>query len=372
MKRDRAVDSLRFLLILLVFITHLLSLYSPDYLAPWIEGDTLLDGWIPWRGGTSLINGITGNFAVCFFTLLIGYFAGGASKQPLEKRVAKRYLQFFLGMAPPLAVAFVACFALDRGLGISGTMLGAYCQAHSFAAGALQCLNDAVFFESTLIPTYWCMGTFFLGSVAVMTLSAVQRERPVWVRTLWGAAALAACVLTGSWLLGVCVGGYLLRLLEPRLRAAFERGWVRAVAVLAAVLIVRAPDFTTRCYLQGVAGALLLLSLKGAPRVSRALSWRPLARAGEASFYFYLWHTLVQDAFHALCWPGLLAYAGEAGRWWITLLAAVCTLAISLVISLAHLRAHEWLMARFFPGLSARPAEAAPAEKVPVSHSEAL
>lgn len=338
MKRDRAVDTLRFLLILLVFTTHLLSLYSRAYLAPWQDG--------------GLLDGLTGNFAVCFFALLLGYYACGAPERPLAGRLAKRYLQFALGMLPPMLAAFGASYALTRWAGVAEKGLLAYSEDYSLLSGTLQCLQDALFMQSTVLPTYWCMSAYFLGSVAVMTLSALLTGRSARVRALWLLGCMALCVLTGSWLLCICFGGALVRALEEPLRKAFRHGWVRALAVAAAVLMVRVPDYTPRCYLQGLASALLLLSLLCAPRVRRAMSWAPVARAGECSFYFYLWHAPVQSVFFALCWGPLYALAGEPGRWWITLVAWVCTLAVSLGLSALQWRAHRWLMARAFGGLT--------------------
>ncbi len=359
MKRDRAVDSLRFLLILLVFITHLLSLYAPSGLTLWSDGGGMLDGIVPWRGGVGLLNGLTGNFAVCFFTLLIGYFAAGPSEQPLEKRLAKRYLQFFLGMLLPLLTYLCLCYVLYRWFGVTGTLLGGYLANTPPVAAAVQCLNEAMFFKSTLVPTYWCMGSFFTGSAAVMVMSSVLRGRSSSQRIVWTLLAMALCYLTDSWLLCVCLGGYLLRIAEPMLRRAFSRLWVRLAAVAAAVLIVRVGGYETRCYLQALASALLLMSLQNAPRVRKAFSCKALAYAGQNSFYFYLWHFLVQDAFYVLLWPRLTALAGDGSHVWILIIAAACTLILSLALSFAH----GWLHRRLMAWLAARATAVAPARE---------
>ena len=107
--------------------------------------------------------------------------------------------------------------------------------------------------------------------------------------------------------------------------------------------------------MQGLSGALLLTALLNAPRARRALSWRPLARAGECSFYFYLWHSPVLSVCYALFWGPLYAFAREPGRWWATLVAFAGALAITLGLSLLQWRAHRRLMARVFPRLSAEP-----------------
>jgi len=226
--------------------------------------------------------GLTAKFAVAVFGVLLGYFATAKlsdAQAAFGRYVVQRYLQF---VVPMFIVNLLVVLGNARQAGLYGFR---------------QVLVDSFFFSDRIVPTFWCMGPFFIASALIGLIAGLTRGNRG-ARLGWYVASLIVCLLAGKTWVGVCVMGAVLHeVLQAEVRWMRSAPALLAMAVCAFVLArVRAEN--ELMYLRyGAACFLLLAVFFSAPRLQRLLDVGILGWLGSISFHLYLVHVPVQYTF---------------------------------------------------------------------------
>ena len=310
MKRVKWVDSVRFLAIFLIMITHYLASFFPSALSLWEPGPFF---W--------LFGGVTGKLSVAVFCVLLGYYActpKSFSFSGFGLYTVRRYFQlaFF---------AFLATLLF---------LLGGYAVTWLFHTpdeavfrilsdgpryNLMYLLRDAFLLEDHYIDTLWCMQDLMLASVVCRLFGYLpERIRP-------GVRAVLACalitlllVVNAAFFIWTCVGlmGCLVRLAveaartRPQLTAPVPCLFLLAVSLV--LLKLPLSEGPLLYFLEGVIGFVWIFLIFFSDGAQRFLSHPPLPQLGKLSLGLFVIHTPVYSLLASSLIPPLQRHLSDA------------------------------------------------------------
>lgn len=237
---------------------------------------------------STLRYGITGKLAVCFFCVLLGYFAArkADTDEPAAYYLCKRYAQ----LAVPTLIAS-ACVLLCARLWHTGYYVYVP-TVHTLK----NLVKAALLLRSDLLDTLWCMRDLFLGSL--LGFAFTRLRLPCWLQLLLAIVLLYENVV---WL-GACVLGSVLYALLKRTQVgqwAIWKHWgVQLAICAAAVWVIRRPESITAYKLGSLASFAILFALFNNRRLNRQRPGKhdgALAALGASALWFYCLHVIVMQ-----------------------------------------------------------------------------
>lgn len=286
MKRNRVewIESLKLLAALLVFTTHFLAEFEPDWLAPWREGHILY--------------GVSGKLAVSLFFVMAGFFAMKVKKENAWQYIAKRYFRFMI----PVLLIEIVVFCMMAGFKVievdawlPANMTGKYISAYHTEYRMF--LWDIFLLDGKVILTYWCNIMLFLGPVMVTLLHGLYEGKGTktrnasWIRAaiFFGIPAFIALLMGYVWY-SICMIGAVLYLLVQNEREVFKKWGTRIGLAAVLYFCIRTPETNVGYLCKGVASACLLLLVFYSKKMQAMLENRFCKALSKYSFEIYLLH----------------------------------------------------------------------------------
>jgi peptidoglycan/LPS O-acetylase OafA/YrhL len=272
--------------------------------------------------------------AVAFFCVFLGYFAAGSAyRQSTAQYVIKRYRRFFQYLALANA-AFVIINIIMRQLGLPGTIFGPQFSLWELLTSYA---SDTAFFTYRLVPTYWCMFDFFIGSIAAFIFAEVCRDKPLKISLLiFSLAGLMFFYASGQvWVADCLLGGLLFLLVRADL--AMGKHPLLLIALLAcAPRFYRDFSESYATYLfYGLSSAMFLYAVFNSVPLQRLLSWKWSAYLGSITFELYLVHPLIMQLVSAAF---IRPFRGLLPEGQVFILALLMNAALCLAAALAFHR----------------------------------
>jgi peptidoglycan/LPS O-acetylase OafA/YrhL len=222
--------------------------------------------------------GLTGKLAVALFCVMLGYFAASKFSSDgvcYEKYVAYRYLQF---VAPLFIVNVIVSVNTFNGFNIIVIR---------------QIISDSFFFSYKIVPTFWCMGPFFVASLLIALIAHLTREDQN-KQIAWFITALIVSLLIGETWVGICVMGAILYNVIYRDYQWMKNGFALIGLVVCTYFLVRSPESELTYIRDGVACSLMLIVAFNMPMIQKSLDIKITKWLGLTSFFLYLVHVPVQ------------------------------------------------------------------------------
>lgn len=347
--RDRALDGVRGLAVLLVFCVHYHTIFSP-----WSSAD-------PGTGSISYVLWIVGGTGVDLFFVLSGYLIHGALLAPTA-----RYATFVRRRARRILPAFLAVLAIHLAIPLflsdeDKLPADGVTAAGHLVANAL--LLPGLFPIEPIVPVAWTLSyelAFYL-SLPLVVLGLGMRRWPAGRRVLlFGLLAVVGAVLVlalrpGCAQLLLFLGGVLARELT-HLRPWRPGRWAERFALAVLVLmfplvyVLAAPPAWTPAWdavdawgdasipvvLVVLIGGVVAVLVRATGLLRRVFEWAPLRRLGEISFSYYLLHALTLKFFAmALAAVAVPAGADPLLFWSVLPMAFAATVATSALLFVA-------------------------------------
>ncbi|MCI6227188.1 MAG: hypothetical protein PUD70_04165 [Firmicutes bacterium] len=249
--RNTELDTIKLFAALLVYTTHFISHFQPEYFKYWITFPT-----------KAVLCGITGKLGVAFFGVLLGYFAYiGESKRSLIAYTLKRYGYFvFVG----LFVNTLYCVWLKRPL---------------FSA-----VPESLRIGADLFPGYWCMQEFLFASII-----ACYIKRDNWSFEKKAFLILLLFLIGQVWV-PICLLGTLLpELVES---AYFKNKPFRLLLLIISFFSIQRPENTLTYILDGFFAVIVICIVENSEKAKKVLSNKVTASLGKRSMAIYVIHTL--------------------------------------------------------------------------------
>ncbi len=325
--REMWIDSIRFLSISLVFLTHFIVVFYPEGARFWHEGFSRF-----------LLCGMSGKLAVSMFAVLLGYFAAASSfKEEFElpKYIIKRYIRF-------LVVVFTAILTIQvlivlfRFFRIENSPLivkeNFFVNKNTVSVRGF--LLEVFCFGSSVYPLLWCMDDFFYSSVIIAVLFSAFRVKKISLIVL-------LCVIVGAlacgwtWVGIGCMGGVVYYLNHTfKLKKEIIGLVFMGLFTVYKVMSLHMGENEVLFIGQGILCFVALLFLFQCERAKKALSCPFLARGGVISFYIYVSHVIVIYVWGYYIMQKLLEYISFTGALIITFVSTlIWTCVISWMLS---------------------------------------
>lgn len=268
----------------MVFTTHFLAEFAPDWLTPWREGH--------------LLYGVSGKLAVSLFFVMTGFFAMKAKAENAWQYITKRYFRFLI----PVFVIEAAVFCMMAGFKLlevdawlPANMTGKYINAYHTDYRLF--LWDIFLLDGRVVLTYWCNIMLFLGPVIVMLLHGLYERTGTkagnasWIKAaaFFGVPAFIAYLMGYVWY-SICMIGALLYLLVRKERKVFRKWGTRAILMATLYFCIKTPETNAGYLCKGAASACLLLLIFNSRKAQAMLGNRFCKSLSGYSLEIYLLH----------------------------------------------------------------------------------
>lgn len=284
-KRIGWMDGVRSLAMGWILIVHFITIFTPNVHArfPGLLG--------------LILHGVTGKLAVACFCVLLGYFASKPSRESILGYALRRYLFFALQILAVELLYYGLSLLLPKDLYLSVNAPWLYGEPGQLLG---QILGDAFLLRAKIVPTYWCVDDFIIGSVAVFAASRLLQGK----KLVWRMAACVVLFAAGLWLgylwAALCLLGWMLRLLEE-IRLSKRLTAIIALCLMALVpWMIHRGETQLTYLLDGVACLILLWTISRFPLLQRMVGWKPLTTLGSYTFELFLLHVPVYQVLETL------------------------------------------------------------------------
>lgn len=261
--RNRVYDSLKWYSAFLIFTTHFLKDYAPAALyGIWDE--------LPSR---IILYGVTGKFAVAIFGVISGYFAFRSGRDRANQSIAdyaiKRYIYFFIcGLFIDLV------YTIYNGIN------------DGFSAFAfVYALKEALFINSSIYETFWCMKDFLVASILCFVMGRAKSD-------LKANAIIAILLCISHPWVGICMLGTLIDdLLEYS--DILKKPWCQAIMFISIFIFIKREESTITYVIQGILSVVLILLANTNAVVNKILDNKITAAGGQICMAIFLIHRIV-------------------------------------------------------------------------------
>lgn len=279
------LDGMRGLSILWIVFVHFVAVFTFNH-------NVVFAGF--W--GT-LLYGVSGKLAVAGCCVILGYFASKPSRVSVWRYSLRRYFGFVL----PVLLMELIQLSIARVPSLSWYARQSVPElAWPFSQQLPLLLEDVFLFKARLIPTYWCVDDFVLGSIITFALHRWTEKWSFVVRSLICLLAIAGMIALREIWIAICLMGWLFRLMTE-CRVPFSKNPVFQIALLAAALFMIRRGESPRTYLfDGAASVIVLYVFSQCGGMRKTLSFRPLAWLGSITFELFLVHVPLFWLFRAL------------------------------------------------------------------------
>ena len=271
------MDGMRGLAILWIVFVHFVTIFTPNETAdfPGLLGLVLF--------------GISGKLAVAGCSVIMGYFA--SKPVSADKKIWKYSLRRYLSFVVHILLIEGAYLLLTRIPALNGYALRCVPELRQPLSQLLPVyLADAFLFKAQLIPTFWCVASFVLGSILAFALAKLSGNLPLWLRSLICAGVIAALIWLDCTWLAIALMGWALRLLLEW-EIPFRRHALFGLALLAFVpWMIRRGECPQTYLLDGAAAVLVLYVFAQWNWVQKLLSFRPLSGLGVITLELFMLH----------------------------------------------------------------------------------
>jgi len=283
--RDGYIDSLRFLAFFGVFFTHILEHFVI------IHPDTWL---IFYQGPIGFFTkGLYGKAFVALFCVLAGYYAAqSAERHPADRYLRNRYIQFSSALIP---ANFIYILVVHIFPGNAEPLPLTFELMRNF-------FSDSLFYTDFIVPTYWCMIDFFIGSVVTFLLAQTCAAIPLKQKlTLFAVAYLLAIItLKQVWLANCLLGGLVYFFHKAELKT-INRPIIQAAIFLASLLLYRSLYLSYRDFaIYGLCYAAFFYLVLNNKYAQELLNKKTLSKLGLISFELYLAHAITMPLVNSL------------------------------------------------------------------------
>lgn len=295
--REKWIDSVRFIAILVVFCTHFIAAFHAEASKFWHSGVTGV-----------ILCGITGKFAVAMFAVILGYFAAFTAEKKgfcLESYICKRYIRFLAAISFTIIITelLVGTFSLaDISNGVH--LIKDNFFVSKSVSSILVILRECFLFGDSIFPLFWCMNSFFYASVIIAIVFSVLKydcweTKVSFSEKLKIPAVLITVIIITSfsgyiWIGIGCMGG-----LVYWFNKNVDCSGKAVLAGCAAIFIIykfiawNYPENNMVYAIQGIVCSLIFCALWKCRKAKEFLNNKSLSKGGEFSFYIYTSHILI-------------------------------------------------------------------------------
>lgn len=267
-KRIVYFDTVKFIAISWIFFCHFLDSFAADF---------------PWP---SFLYGISGKAALAALSVLLGYFAylvGTNSQRSLVDLTVKRYLAFFMaGLSINLICSICALVFKEecpyRYLGIKAILQNSLC------------IGDGIF------ETFWCMKSFFFGSV----ISYLNGKYKIDIIGI--VLEIIVFASLNVWI-AICIMGNVVFLINSEeekpsgwkaaIQRLINRPLVQCLLCVVVYFIIRRPESRLTYFIDGISSVLILLVISHNRFARSLLEFKPIAYFARYSEGVFLLHPVV-------------------------------------------------------------------------------
>ena len=315
-KRIQWLDGIKWLACFMVFFSHFYGyFYGKCDVKPNVHG--VLAAFL----GTGYNIFINGNFWMCMFCVISGYFAYKKEIKSLREllvALVNRYLRFFL---PFLCVNFLALL-IDRTIGfqngvygvlLPNTWVGEY---YNFTATPWIALRASIKLSAELDCPLWMIYPLFVGTCLIYVCKYLQNKvRPAYVN---GCMSL---LLIGVWVIPslrenylysmVTLIGCFLAIIWDRKWFVCKSSWIHAITLVFVFVMIGGLQSQLFHFLEqwitvpegainvcnGIYATIMLVTIGNAQKIKKVLEAPIITIGKELSFAVYVLHWLVLSAF---------------------------------------------------------------------------
>ena len=263
-KRKPYIDTIKALAIFVVFLTHFIDEFHPEYFSLWKTLPTAI-----------LLKGVSGKFGVCVFSVILGYFAFKTKETNIAKYAVKRYVYFLV-----CGLFINSVYAVFSRFGLFSDPISTY-----------KVLKTSVLLGSDIFPTFWCIRPFMYASL-ITAINKKLRSFPTNIAII--IVEIALLVYVGQLWVAICLIGNVVAIVEHSdyYKKVFSNRSIRISVYLISFIAIKFANYL----LDGISAALVLLALGCSPVLSEYLRNRLLASIGKNTMAIYLTHVIIYEA----------------------------------------------------------------------------
>lgn len=290
-KRIGWMDGVRSLAMGWILIVHFISIFT-------------INTHVRFPGVLGLmLFGISGKLAVACFCVLLGYFASKPSRESVVGYAVRRYLFFAVQILIVELLYYALVLLLPHDLYLSIFAPWVYDDPRELIR---RIFADAFLFRASVLPTYWCVDDFVIGSVAVFAINRCMGMQKLGWRMAACAALFAAGLALDRLWAALCVLGWMLRLLEEVRLPKKLTPFVAVALVCMVPWMIRRGETELTYLLDGAACLILLWTFGQFSFLQRVVSWKPLTLLGSYTFELFLLHVPIYQILETLLeWANL-------------------------------------------------------------------
>jgi len=336
------IDTIRFLAIYWIVVIHFFALYCPGLLKYWRIGFT---GYF--------LGGLTGKSALVMFCVLIGYFATRKFSRYHDYGIyaVRRYFQFSINLLL-INTFVVAVIILQQNIQKYFPAAAQYLNLCGDTFSVRVIIADSFFFGYRIVPTFWCIPSFFIGSLVCAALARITSAQKSLKYVVY-AVVIIISILSGYnvWVVNCMLGGLAFHLINENI-CLWKKNIIKLpllviLTVLIVILIKTCRKEHSATFIkQGIASALLLVVLSKSPLIQGILNCKWMSSMGSKSLYVFLIHAPIQIYISYIILKLLSTICAVSLALSITFVATVVVTVYGAV--LFQKISEEFVMAKFF------------------------
>ena len=271
------LDGMRGLAIFWIIFVHFVVIFTPNETADF-------PGFLG-----LLLFGISGKLAVAGCSVIMGYFASmpRTHRRTIWTYSIRRYLTFAIQV-----FLIEGCYLLlSRLPALNGYALRSVPELERPLRELLPMyIADVFLFKAQLIPTYWCVLSFVVGSILTFSLARLTENMALWLRCLICAVAIGTMIAIDATWIAIALMGWALRLLMEW-KIPLQKHPLWGLLLLAFVpWMIRRGECPQTYLLDGAASVVVLYVFAHLNWLQKILSFRPLAKLGVITLELFMLH----------------------------------------------------------------------------------